>query len=159
MTLAFGPSINILYYLQMSAEHRISVKALLRNGDDILLLREASGDNSGKYHFPGGHLEPGESMYDGLHREIGQETGIRQLAIGEPYYSCEWAAIIGGQAMRVVGIFFPCRTEEREIKLSPEHDHSIWIPPLHYIHHPMVTFADRIIERYVELDRAGQLVF
>lgn len=70
-------------------EYRISVKALLRNGDDILVLREAKGDNSGKYHFPGGHLEPGETLEQALRREIFQETGIDQIEIGVPYYVCE----------------------------------------------------------------------
>jgi len=143
----------------MNPERRVSVKALLRNGDDILILREKKGDNSGKYHFPGGHTEDGESLEEALRREISQETGIKQVDIGQPYYACEWPAKLGGQLVRVTGVFYPCITEQRNVTLSDEHDQALWIPPAEYSQHPMVDLSDQIIERYLELERIGGLKY
>jgi 8-oxo-dGTP diphosphatase len=141
----------------MELPRRVSVKALLRNGDDILVLRESKGDNSGKFHFPGGHTEGEESLEEALRREVRQETGIEQMDIGLPYYVCEWPARLGGELIRVVGIFYPCRTEERSVTLSHEHDQELWMAPLDYSQHPMVSHSDQIIERYLELERLGGL--
>ena len=135
----------------------ISVKALLRNKDEILVIREAKGDNSGKYHFPGGQMEPGETLAQALVREIKEETGITDIKIGSPYFVCEWPGRVNGERCEVVGIFFPCETNEREVVLSPEHDHALWIQPEDYSEHNMVELSQEIIERYVALDKLGGL--
>lgn len=50
----------------------IRVKALLINGKKEILLASAYTT----IQFPGGHLEAGESLNDGLKREVLEETGI-----------------------------------------------------------------------------------
>jgi 8-oxo-dGTP pyrophosphatase MutT (NUDIX family) len=41
---------------------------------------------SGKWDLPKGKLEPGESVEEGARREVMEECGIRQVALGEPLY-------------------------------------------------------------------------
>lgn len=67
---------------------RIATKALIVNyKGQMLILREAStyeeGTNVGRYHMPGGRLNPGEAFLEGLKREVDEETGL-QIEIGEP---------------------------------------------------------------------------
>jgi len=50
-------------------ENVIRLKALILNSNDELLL----GYSYNTYQFPGGHLEEGESLLDGLKRELKQE--------------------------------------------------------------------------------------
>ena len=50
----------------------IRLKALILNSNNELLL----GYSYNTYQFPGGHLEEGESLLDGLKRELKEETGI-----------------------------------------------------------------------------------
>ena len=50
----------------------IRLKALILNSKNELLL----GYSYNTYQFPGGHLEEGESLLDGLKRELKEETGI-----------------------------------------------------------------------------------
>lgn len=53
--------------------YRISVKALIRDDQDrILLLQEADGS----WELPGGGLDHGEDAKTGLTREISEETGM-----------------------------------------------------------------------------------
>lgn len=49
----------------------IRTKALIINGDDILI-----GNENSIFQFPGGHLENGETFNDCLKREVMEETGI-----------------------------------------------------------------------------------
>ncbi|QQR52963.1 NUDIX hydrolase [bacterium] len=72
---------------------RIAAKALITNGHQILLLREAATDieatQIGNYQVPGGRIEPGESFFDGLKREVKEETGLN-VTVGQPAFVCEW---------------------------------------------------------------------
>lgn len=48
------------------------VKVLMLNERNEILLAYCDND----YQFPGGHLKDGEDVYDGLIREVKEETGI-----------------------------------------------------------------------------------
>lgn len=50
----------------------VRVKAIIINQNDDILM----GYCDGTYQFPGGHLEDGETLIEGLRREISEETGI-----------------------------------------------------------------------------------
>ncbi len=60
----------------------IRVKALIINSKDEITL----GYCFKTYQFPGGHLESGEKLDDGLIREVREETGIElKKPIPEPF--------------------------------------------------------------------------
>ena len=51
------------------------VGALFRNENQWMVSRRASGQHEGLWEFPGGKLEPGETVYDALIRECDEELG------------------------------------------------------------------------------------
>lgn len=112
---------------------RVAFKAVIVNDDNqVLMLREAStyeeGTNTGKYHFPGGRLEPGEKWEDGLRREVLEETGIAQIEIGKPIFVGEWHPVIKGVQNQIIALFIVCKVSGKpEIKLSDEHDRATWL--------------------------------
>ena len=50
--------------------------AIFRDGK-VLLVRRARSPGKGFYSFPGGRVEFGELLHTALHREVDEETGLR----------------------------------------------------------------------------------
>lgn len=54
----------------------VGVALMLVRDGRILLGKRLSGHGSGSYGWVGGHLEYGETLHDGVLRELAEETGI-----------------------------------------------------------------------------------
>lgn len=52
----------------------IGVRAVLVDGDKVLLLKHSYIPG---WHFPGGGVDPGETIDEGMRREVMEETGYR----------------------------------------------------------------------------------
>jgi len=76
-------------YLKKEEINRVvtRIKAVIVNSNDEILL--CYSDNN--YHLPGGHLEEGETLSEGLVREIEEETGVRiEKEEREPFLSIKY---------------------------------------------------------------------
>ena len=60
----------------------VGVGAIVIKGDSILLVRRGNPPNKGQWGVPGGCLELGETLREGLAREVREECGI-EIKIGE----------------------------------------------------------------------------
>jgi 8-oxo-dGTP diphosphatase len=70
--------------------YRVTVKGLFVKDGKVLLLKE-SKKLSGQWELPGGGLNFGEDIHQGLKREIEEETGMRVKSISEkPVYIWTW---------------------------------------------------------------------
>lgn len=59
----------------------VAVAAVVNNKGEVLVSQRKQGTHLGGYwEFPGGKLEPGESVADGLYRELKEELGIVPLS-------------------------------------------------------------------------------
>lgn len=85
---------------------------LMRNGK-LLLLRSR---RSNKFHFPGGHLEIGESFNDAVKREVSEETGLTLTKSKAIITSHDFVLYIG-------------KAIESPVKLSIEHSDYVWASP------------------------------
>lgn len=56
---------------------QIIVGGIIERNGKILMVQEAKKKCYGKWNFPAGHLEEGETIYDGAIREIFEETGCK----------------------------------------------------------------------------------
>lgn len=55
----------------------VVAKAIVEDGDKILMCRRREDVDFGMYELPGGKMEVGENIIDGLRREIIEETGLK----------------------------------------------------------------------------------
>jgi ADP-ribose pyrophosphatase YjhB (NUDIX family) len=61
----------------MSVERPVvGVLAIVRRGDQLLLAQRSKGSYKGRWGFPGGHLERGETVIAAALRELREETGV-----------------------------------------------------------------------------------
>jgi len=60
------------------AESMVQVTAgvIAHHGTVLVCQRAAGGHHAGKWEFPGGKVEPGEELQDGMRRELEEELGI-----------------------------------------------------------------------------------
>lgn len=52
------------------------IYGVILNDNNILLIKKSRGPYKGKFDLPGGKLEHGEALLDGLAREINEEVGL-----------------------------------------------------------------------------------
>lgn len=56
---------------------RVAAGVLRKDSEVLVCRRRADQDHGGKWEFPGGKLEPGETPEQCLRRELDEELGIR----------------------------------------------------------------------------------
>ncbi len=49
---------------------------MVRRGDQVLLAQRSKGGYIGRWGFPGGHVERGETVIEAAIRELREETGV-----------------------------------------------------------------------------------
>jgi 8-oxo-dGTP diphosphatase len=55
---------------------RAAVSAAIFREGRVLLVKRGMPPSAGLWSLPGGHIEPGETALDAVHRELREETGI-----------------------------------------------------------------------------------
>ncbi|MBI4090311.1 MAG: NUDIX domain-containing protein [Candidatus Kerfeldbacteria bacterium] len=110
----------------------VATKAFIIFDSKVLILKESSkyqdGTNVDKFDVCGGRLQPGERFDEGLRREVKEETGL-EVSVGKPFFVNEWRPVVQGEQWQIVGVFFECRANSNEVRLSSDHDAYQWIEP------------------------------
>jgi 8-oxo-dGTP diphosphatase len=104
---------------------RIAVKAFILKNNKVLLLKRRSNDvhKPGTWDIPGGRLEMGENPYDGLQREVNEETGLK-VEIAMPL---DIHHFVRDDGQKITMLIFLCKPLSNDIELSEEHEESSWI--------------------------------
>jgi 8-oxo-dGTP diphosphatase len=75
--------------------------ALIVSGDGVLLVRNKRRNGSHDWTPPGGVIDEGESVLEGLTREVREETGLRVTEWAGPVYEVRCEAPDLGWTLRV----------------------------------------------------------
>lgn len=122
--------------------------AILRRGDEVLLCRRTRPAYlAGKWEFPGGKVEAGESPAACLSRELTEELGI-EAEVGDHITT----HVHHYEALSVELIAFEVTFGGGELRLSDTHDRASWVAPAELLDWDLAP-ADVPIARAVQ-DRA-----
>ena len=103
---------------------RVSAKGVVLADHKVLLLQSPDGT----WDLPGGKVEPGEDVLDGLIREVQEETGL----IVQPQQLISAANKTRRESRDVLRLFFLCRAsvapKPRHVTLSAEHKDCAFLP-------------------------------
>jgi 8-oxo-dGTP diphosphatase len=111
----------------MKKPFRLSMKVVIRDqeGKCLLIKRSMqSKGNPGKWDFPGGKVDPGESFDEGLLREVYEETRLR-ISLEKPLTVLESES----PSNRVIYLFMEGKLLDGDIELSEEHEDYSWVDP------------------------------
>ena len=89
--------------------NKIAKAIIVKDNKALILLRAGSEKNADKWDLPGGHLNEGEELMEGLLREVYEETGLTLSEPIESLYTKENTS------------FFKAGMPQEDIKLSHEH--------------------------------------
>lgn len=123
------------------------VCALIEQGDRVLLAQRPAGKHlGGKWEFPGGKVEPGESPADALVREIREELGCTIIAV-RALPSC----VHDYPTVRIELIPFVCAlTPDSPPPISHEHSAIAWVKPSALLTHDLAPADIPIIAHYLK---------
>jgi 8-oxo-dGTP diphosphatase len=107
----------------------VGVKAIIVHEEKFLLIREAKYDEGtceGKWDAPGGRINPEESLFQGLEREVMEESGLtvvpgKLLGVFETFHT------IKGEECHIVRIYYECISTTNVVRLSSDHDQYDWV--------------------------------
>jgi 8-oxo-dGTP diphosphatase len=114
-------------------------------GGRILLVRRtaAASIDPGSWELPGGKLKYGETLRDGLIREVQEETGLSVepgaiVHVGHRYVHGFWVTVVT----------FVCSPQGGTIYLSEEHDAYRWADPQNVKDRPLTPGTAEQVEAH-----------
>ncbi|MFA7244908.1 MAG: NUDIX domain-containing protein [Candidatus Magasanikbacteria bacterium] len=110
----------------------VASKGIIIHDGKTLVLQEGKSDrehvNDGKWQFPGGRLNFGEHPFEGLEREVFEETGLK-VKNYKPFFVDHWMPKpFPEENWQIVGVYYLCECDDvSEVKLSHEHKNYAWV--------------------------------
>lgn len=122
---------------------------ILNNGKLLILKRIENTYEGGLWDLPGGSLENGEDLSDGIKREVFEESSLKIENPGLFYYSSN---IDVKKNKQFITIIFIAELNDYNpvIAIDPrEHSESKWIMPEDIINYQTVSYLKPCIEYYI----------
>ncbi len=130
----------------------VATKAFIEHDGKVLVIRESSdysdGSNEGLFDVVGGRVEPGEKYDESLKREVKEETGLN-VEINSPFAVREWRPEVKGEKWQIVGVFFKCKADSKEVILGRDHEEYKWINPESHEEYNIIPNLSDVFDQYV----------
>jgi len=134
----------------------LGIKSVIARADGkVLVVRECEkydeGTELGKWDVVGGRIDSEESIFDGLCREVKEESGL-SIKIGESLGVTENFIEIKGEPCHIVRVYFASTVlGSGEVVLSSDHDRYEWIEPSNHSKWNLMEDVHNIIEKYIRI--------
>ena len=103
---------------------RVATKAVILYKKKALIVQRADNQYAGRHwEFAGGGLEFGETLHDGLLREVKEETGL-DVRVDKLLYVGEWMV---SPKTQIIALTYLCHADTDKVILSDEHKAFLWV--------------------------------
>ncbi|HPT08442.1 MAG TPA: NUDIX hydrolase [bacterium] len=122
---------------------------IINNGKLLILKRIKDTYEGGLWDLPGGTLEDGEDLSEGIKREVFEETGLKIKNPGLFYYSSNIDIKKNKQFITIIFIV-ELNNKNKFIKINTnEHSQFEWIIPKDIIKYQTVNYLKSCIKYYI----------
>lgn len=106
---------------------KIVLTGILKDNDEFLVVKRSENDDlyPGAWEFPGGHLEKGETLKEGLKRELFEEIGFNLEF--EPIITHYYDEVKNNTLDLELDFIINVNKEDMNIVLSNEHCDYKWV--------------------------------
>ena len=123
---------------------RVVCGIVFNDDKKILVTRRRKGEFTGKWEFPGGKIEKGETYEECLNRELEEELSIK-VSIKSHY--AEYIYSYPKFSINLISMV--CLYEGGEIKLT-DHDKFSWVIPANFRHYDFVAGDIRLADQIMQ---------
>jgi ADP-ribose pyrophosphatase YjhB (NUDIX family) len=107
----------------MPDKHYVTIKAAIVKEGKLLLQKEVKSSGKTLWDLPGGRIDEGEKIKDGLTRELFEEIGVKPKSISD--FPVKLWSVKGGKD-GVVALLYKVELESEEFVYSDETDDEIF---------------------------------
>jgi ADP-ribose pyrophosphatase YjhB (NUDIX family) len=134
----------------------LGVGAIILDGSRVLLVERGKEPLKGWWSLPGGVLETGERLEDGIRREVREETGlvVQPLAVVEIFERILRDAA-GRAEYHYVLIDYLCRTAGGELCAADDVCAAAWVPRSELRRRKLTEGTFGVIEKAFEIADGG----
>ncbi|MFB6361752.1 MAG: NUDIX hydrolase [Halobacteriales archaeon] len=134
----------------------VAVEVLVVDGEEVLLQQRGTGRKSGRWGFPGGHVEPGEAPWTAAVRELEEETGLTAPEESLGLADVVFDANPDGTYYLVVGFGLPSQRTSGSLDASTDETAGLRFCSPSAIPEGLTLFAPEYRDRMRQAVRTGQ---
>lgn len=134
----------------------VGVGGVVISNDRALLIKRGHPPLEGQWSIPGGLLEVGETLMEGVRRELREETGleVRPLELIEVFERIELDAN-GKPRYHYVVLDYFCERADGEACAGSDVTHVAWARQEELEQYSLSAAATRVISKAFEMARSG----
>jgi len=136
----------------------VGVGGVIISGDRALLIRRGSEPLKGKWSIPGGRLELGETITEGVIRELREETGLDVRVLGlievfERIFRDDAASASATPRYHFVILDYLCEVVSGEPRAGSDVTDLAWAHEEELVQFGLTPTATRILSKAFEMTR------
>jgi ADP-ribose pyrophosphatase YjhB (NUDIX family) len=132
----------------------VGVGGVVISGGRALLVRRAAPPLEGQWSIPGGMLELGETLIEGVQRELAEETGmeVRVAGLIEVFERISLDGT-GRPQYHFVVLDYLCEAVGGKSRAGSDAAEIAWAADAELAHYSLTTAATRVIRKAFEMSR------